>query len=485
MLITLIIPPSPFLLDERVFMSLGVLKVAASLEVAGHEVKVLDLSGVANYLDAVRAYMTTSDCQVYGVTATSPQMPAASHIGALLNDFGKRTILGGPHVTLVHAAARLETKQGRYDGRANKALKALVWDWDCLVVGDGERAIFQALACSDKRIINADDPANDLFLTNRAFEESPFPARHLIDVSSYNYSIDGTPALSLIGQLGCPFKCTFCAGRDSAMLRRMRLRSSDSVVAEIEHLHRTYGVRGFMFLDDELNVNKGMVELMRKLKAKGDELGVEWRLRGFLKAELFSDEQAEAMYAAGFRQLLIGFESAHPRILLNIQKNATVEDNTQAVEIAHRHGLKVKALMSIGHPGENPETIKATKDWLVAVRPDDFDVTVITPYPGSPYYDYAEPSDAHWVYTSKLGDRLYMADVDFTQDALYYKGAPGEYVSYVWTDELDRQQIVELRDWVEEKVRAGLGIPYYPAAQGLQFEASMGQTKLPRQILVP
>ena len=50
--ICLVIPPSPFLLDERVFASLGILKVAAELEVF-HDVSVLDLSGVENYLDAV------------------------------------------------------------------------------------------------------------------------------------------------------------------------------------------------------------------------------------------------------------------------------------------------------------------------------------------------------------------------------------------------------------------------------------------------
>src|SRR3954447_1116755 len=38
----LIIPPSPFLLDERVFVSLGMLTVAASLERAGYRVAVLD-----------------------------------------------------------------------------------------------------------------------------------------------------------------------------------------------------------------------------------------------------------------------------------------------------------------------------------------------------------------------------------------------------------------------------------------------------------
>ncbi len=46
--ITLITPPSAFLLDERVFVSLGILKVAAILQQAGHSVDLLDLSGVSN-----------------------------------------------------------------------------------------------------------------------------------------------------------------------------------------------------------------------------------------------------------------------------------------------------------------------------------------------------------------------------------------------------------------------------------------------------
>ena len=44
--VCLIIPPSAFLLDERVFVSLGVLKVAASLEAQRYRVNLLDLSGV-------------------------------------------------------------------------------------------------------------------------------------------------------------------------------------------------------------------------------------------------------------------------------------------------------------------------------------------------------------------------------------------------------------------------------------------------------
>ena len=93
------------------------------------------------------------------------------------------------------------------------------------------------------------------------------------------------------------------------MLRRVRTRSSGSIIAEMRHLHEVYGVRGIMFYDDELNVNKKVVELMDAIA----DMGIDWRLRGFVKAELFTDEQAAAMRRAGFRWLLVGFESGSPR----------------------------------------------------------------------------------------------------------------------------------------------------------------------------
>ena len=49
-----VVPPSEFLLDDRVFPSVGVLKVAAVCEAAGHSVDVLDLSGVENYVDVIQ-----------------------------------------------------------------------------------------------------------------------------------------------------------------------------------------------------------------------------------------------------------------------------------------------------------------------------------------------------------------------------------------------------------------------------------------------
>ena len=482
-----VIPPSVFLLDERVFMTLGILRVAAVVEESGYPLDMLDLSGIQNYVDVMRDYLNGHDTTTFCLTATTPQMPAVCAIADVIRQqrSNARLILGGPHVTLVNAAYKQELKTER-PKRAHHAFANLTNAFDTLVAGDGEEAIFEALRSDAPQVVDADIPSSQLFLTNSRLAELPTPARHLVDVDSYRYYIEGERALSLIAQLGCPFSCGFCGGRKSPSLRRIRMRSHESVLAEINQLHTDYGVKAFMLYDDELNVNRGMVELMNGLSDLQERLGVEFQLRGFIKSELFNDEQAEAMHRAGFRWILTGFESGSPRILRNINKKASREDNTRCVEIARRHGLKVKALMSLGHPGESPETVADTRDWLLEVKPDDFDVTIITTYPGTPYYDDAEPHAELpnvWTYTFQ-GDRLHAYEVDYTQVADYYKGDPdGGYRAYVFTDFLSSEDLVRLRDEVEAGVRDTLNIPFNASRPAQQYEHSMGQLHLPTNIL--
>ena len=476
--ICLITPPSPFLLDERVFMHIGILKVASSLESKGYEVDFLDLSAIDNYVDVVSDYCKNSNVKSFGITASTPQVPfaviVAKEIKKIIPDC--RLILGGPHVTLMNTASKREIKKGLdKSDRATKDINKLKQIFDILVCGDGELTIFEALKIKSG-IIDADDRKSPYFLTNNQFSNLPLPARHLVDVDSYKYSIEGKKSTSLIAQLGCPFKCSFCSGRNSPFLRKIRQRSSDSIIEEMRLLYNEYGFTGFMFYDDELNVNKGLIDLLNKITDLQMELGEEFRLRGFVKAELFKDEQAAAMYRAGFRWLLTGFESGDERILRNIKKMAKRDDNTRAVEIAKRHNLKVKALMSIGHAGESYETVENTKNWLLEVQPEEFDCTIITTYPGSPYFDDAIFEKDKYVYTSDLtGDKLYQSQIDYLTELDYYKGDPnGGYVSYVWTDHLSPQDLVSARDDLEKEVRKKLNIKFNPARPGIKYEHSMG-----------
>lgn len=480
--VCLIIPPSVFLLDERVTPSGGILTIAAVLEQAHVSVEVLDLSGLQHFEQAVSDYVQRSPhIHAFGITTTTAQMPKARDVftAIRMKRPNAKIILGGPHVTSVNAAYKGELKRGITDGRAKHALGQLD-DFDVLVAGDGEKAIFEALEDNAPHLIDGDDSKSPLFLTSPVLETLPFPARHLIDVHSYMLLVEGEPSLSLIAQLGCPFECGFCGMRNSPSFRKIRTRSSEKVVEEMEFIYKTTGRKGFMFQDDELNVNRQIVPLMQSITAKQKELGVQFRLRGFIKAELFTEEQAQAMYEAGFRWILTGFESGSPEILKVINKKAIRDENTRCVSIAHRNGLKVKALMSIGHPGETEETVWATRDWLLEVKPADFDVTIITPYPGTPYYDEAMPHESFkgvWVYTHKSGAKLFQHDVDYSRVADYYKGDPNDgYHSHVFTETLSPEELVKLRGMVETEVRTKLQIPFYArASSSLRYETSMGQ----------
>jgi radical SAM superfamily enzyme YgiQ (UPF0313 family) len=450
MRVCLIVPPSAFLLDDRVFPSLGIMRIAAVLEKRGIKVDLLDLSGDKDWVKEIDNYQPNEEV-VFGITATTPQLPGAIAISRQIRSRGK-VILGGAHISFVNAAHK------KIGGRATKALNEMRDEFDVLVAGDGDEAIF--LALTGKGLIDADDVNSPLFLTNQRLNELPFPARHLIDMKSYHFYIDGEPTTSLIAQLGCPFECGFCGGRSTAFLRKIRTRTSENIVEEMRQVYLQYGYKGFMFHDDELNVNKNFLDLLDKIHKLQEELGVEFKCRGFVRSSLFTEEHAIAMVRANFKGILVGFESGSPRMLRNMKKATTVDQNSKCWEIACKYGLKVKALMSIGHPGESRETIEETKAWLRTMpmeNREDLDFTVIAVYPGTTYYDEAVETDQGWCYTIN-GDRLYSQEVDCRKVTNYYKGAPDAYNCFTHTDYLTSREILELRMAAEKEF--GKVIPY-------------------------
>lgn len=489
--VCIIIPPSVFLSEERVFPLLGPLKVAAELERNGNPVEVLDLSGYQNFNEIVSEYAQSTRIKNFGITATTPQLPAAAQIVESIREqrSDSRIILGGTHATLTYTSMLEDVKLGKRQ-RGVRNFEKIEKMADVIVAGDGEKAIFAAIDPSlSSKVIDASDSLSKLFLKRGELEQYSWPARHLIDMDSYNYSIDGHRATSLIAQLGCPFECGFCSGRMSQFLRMTRVRNTESAVAEMESIYESYKYTGFMFYDDELNVAAGSLEkLCRGVIDLQDRLGVEFRLRGFVRADLFNLEQAELMYKAGFRVLLSGFESGSDDMLDAMRKKTTSAINTKCREVAGRAGLKVKALMSTGHPGETEETIKKSIDWVRKTGPDDVDWTVITPYPGSPYFEKSvyDSRQKGWLYSTRLVRgphkgremKLWSNSVDYVHEADYYKGVPGEYKAHVWTEALSREDLVRLRDAAEAETRRDLNLPPILKSSLKRYEHSMGQSDL-------
>jgi len=470
--ITLIIPPSPFLTDERVFPTLGILKVASVLEERGTPVEVMDLSGFANYEEIVKEHVPYN---VVGITATTPQFPQAVSIANILNKRGVKTILGGPHATMVGG------RNHNPISRRTFAHNQMVSVFDTVVLGDGEEAIFEAIS-SEEQVIHADRLKDPLFIND--LSSYPYPARDLIDMSTYHYTIDGRDAQSLIVQLGCPFGCLFCGGRNVPCFRKLRTRTAEHVIGEIDEVVRKYNKTGFMFYDDELNIsNAGLLLLLEELIKYQEKNNLDLRFRGFVRTDLFTQEQADMMYKAGFRMLLSGVESGNDTILEAMNKGTTSEINGRWIDRCRKSNIGTKALMSLGHPGESEQTISDSLDWILHTRPDDVDWTIITEYPGSPYFDESvEQSAGVWAFTNqKTGAVLYSREVNYNKEANYYKGIPGSYTSFVWTDYISPKRLVQMRDLCEKISRAVLDLPPIQSVVAEQFEHSMGA--LPTNIL--
>lgn len=442
MKVLLIDSPSPFLLDARVFPSLGILQVAAVLEENGHDVRVLDLNGIEDYIAEVRRALIMEKWSCVGISCTTPQFPSTVRILREIrqHDPSLRVIVGGPHATVMPESCL---------------------DFDCVVQGDGELAILDAIQPSAQKIL---DFASN---TTKGQLRWHWPARHLIDMDSYKYSLMGIKGTSMLWSMGCSYGCLYCGGRLSPFYRRVRSRSTSDVVKEIEYLQDKYGISAVMAFDDEVNLqNEPLIELCQALKP----LKIKWR--AFVKANLYNDIQADAMSEAGCVEACTGVEASDDRILAIMEKKTTRQINTRFVELSHKHGMRAKAFLSLGHPGENYATAVDRKDWLVEAKPDDFDLTIVSVYPGTPLWAERErigvtddgKAVCKYVKRSRNpkenGATLYFEEVNYAESWAWYKGIPGQYVSHVWTPDLSKEDLVRLRDQIEDDVRMALSIPY-------------------------
>lgn len=407
--VLLINPRSEFLVDSRTFPPLGLLYLAAALEANGHTCAVVDL--------AFDSPLEGHNPDLIGIMCLTPHYPQMQALLLKLRLLYPHTpvAVGGPHFSTVPA-----------DGARLGA--------DVTVKGDGEEVIVQIANGQWQKGSVMQSPGGIVDVN-----ANPFPARHLLPITDYRYQIAGLPATTAITQRGCPYECSFCCHWEG--YRKVRLRNTDNVVTEVRHL-KALGFGGIQYYDDELNLNhKRTIEVCEAIK---DEK-IRWR--AFVKSNCFNEAQAKTFAESGCWELCTGVESGSDAILKTIQKKATVADNTKARELCRKYGIRFKAFAMVGHPGETLETAHATRDWLLTNAPDEFNLSLYTPYLGTPVFDNAAAYDLQF-------DKL-----DYSQAEYFYRGKPGEYQSHARTQALSGEELARLRDEIEDEVRDKLGLP--------------------------
>ena len=105
----------------------------------------------------------------------------------------------------------------------------------------------------------------------------------------------------------------------------------------------------------------------------------------------FDEEVAQILKEIGCVGVWFGFESGSPRILKMIRKGCTVEQNVRAATICREAGFDVNANMLVGIPGETREDYLLSYKFLETIRPDMVRYNILTPYPGSTFYEELAP----------------------------------------------------------------------------------------------
>ncbi len=216
-------------------------------------------------------------------------------------------------------------------------------------------------------------PAYDLFPTQNYF-------RNNFINEALGRNLETHSMASLHWSRGCPNKCTFCwrmAGKT------VRFRSPARVVEELKYLREHYDVDSYVFVDECINASRKMVTKFTEALIEND-LAAPWYSHARVKP--FDDEIAECLVRSGCAGLNFGVESASPKMLEIMNKNATPEQATLALDIAKAHGIRANCTFIIGMPGETWDTVRETVDWVKATGIKRLSLFYATPYPGCDIY---------------------------------------------------------------------------------------------------
>ncbi|MCX8094495.1 MAG: B12-binding domain-containing radical SAM protein [Candidatus Goldbacteria bacterium] len=218
-------------------------------------------------------------------------------------------------------------------------------------------------------------------------DEIPWPARHFLPMFAYNDAFAGLPSpnVQIWASRGCPYKCIFCNWPKTMYGgSSYRVRDVKDVVKEIKWLIDKYGFKAFYFDDDTFNIGKNrIIALCEELK--NQNINIPWAIMA--RADTSDEETFKIMKDAGLYAVKFGVESGVQEIIDNCGKSLDLQRVIKSVEIMKKLCIKVHLTFTFGLPGETKETIKQTLDFLKKVRPDSAQFSIVTPFPGTAYYD--------------------------------------------------------------------------------------------------
>ena len=365
----------------------GILYVAGYLKKEGHEVRVLD--GAFKTHDEILKEIERFDPGYVGIHSNTPLWTKAKKTATDIKKLNKEIFVsvGGPF-----PIARKE--------KCLEECEAI----DAVDIGEGELTSAEVMKRLDKReeldgvlgIIfrkkNGEIIENQPRPLIQDFDSIPFPAIELLENREKYVSPPGTykrrPIINVHSSRGCVNDCIFCfqisRNVEPRWSRKIRYRSHENVVDEIEQRVKEFGYKEVRFLDDNFiadhrRVGKVCDEIKRR------KLDITWFCSS--RVDLVSREILKEMKDAGCWAILYGVETGVQKNLDTLRKRVKVDEIRDAVKWAKEVGIKVYTPFIFGIPGETFEEGLQSIDFAIELDPYIANFNTLVPLPGTDLYD--------------------------------------------------------------------------------------------------
>lgn len=404
MKIILINPKYPFYRGKDLF-PLGLGYIAAISEKYA-ETKVIDMNvEKTNIEQAVKEFMP----DIVGITSTSPAFPEAKRIASEIRNVSPaKIIIGGVHATF----------------RPDEALEAS----DIAVRGEGELTFEEILSGKPVEEIKGVSFKKDGMIIHNpdrelteAVDTFPSPAYHLFPIKKYTI-------MSAISSRGCPFNCVYCCST-RFWRNKIRYRHVDSFYKEIEWLSKN-GVRTLKIHDSTFTIDKSRVMNFCNKMIESD-LDLFWSCE--TRPDTLDDDMLAKLKEAKCILICIGVDSASELVLKNANRQMKKECIEKIFHKAREIGIRTRAYITFGLPGENEESVKETIEFLKRVKPDQTMLSLATKYPGTNLASKRINFHPHW-----LGK---------------FEGHDARFLELYIPDGMDKKKYQHLADFMHEEIK--------------------------------
>ena len=361
---------------------LGIAYMAGVLQENNIDVEILDASAEDMDFKDVEKELLKRKPDLVALTALTPTIGRALETAQVVKETLPNSIvvMGGYHPTFNF----IETLEDE--------------NVDIVIRGEGEYIMLNLVQALEnqsslydvKGIVFEDKNSKEIVVNPEApliqdLDELPFPALNLLPMKKYRLLDMDTHMTTMITTRGCPMQCSFCSS--AAMHgKKIRERSVENIVDEIEYLKTNYDIDTIAFMDDTFTLKK------RKVMAICDEIlkrNIEIMWGCTSRVDTLDEKLLKKMKEAGCITIFIGVESADQQQLDNMCKNTTIAKIENAFKIAHKLKIRTIASVALGMPGDTKEIMNKTVKFVHKLKPNYAIYSLATPYPGTRFYKEA------------------------------------------------------------------------------------------------